>query len=121
MGKHITIVDDEKDTVATVRMRLEANGYQVSETAGERSVQDLKSYKPDLILLDLMMPGKGGFEILRELKRDPDLSRVPVIIFSAKPKSTMIELFGPEGIAGYISKPYASEEMLSQIKQVLGS
>lgn len=121
MGKHITIVDDDADVVQTAKLRLEANGYQVSSTNGKNVVQDLLRYKPDLVLLDIMMPDVDGFAMMRELKRDPDLSRVPIIIFSGKPKEAMAELFGPEGIAGYISKPYKPEDMLNQIKKVLGS
>ena len=120
MGKRIIIVDDEFDVTETVKMRLEANGYEVTSSYGEKSLEDIQNYKPDLILLDVMMPGLDGFAVIRELKRDPDLSKVPVIIFSGKPKAAMLELFGPEGIAGYISKPYDPKEMLAQIKQVLG-
>ena len=88
---------------------------------GEQSIEDIRQHKPDLILLDVMMPGLDGFAIIRELKRDSDLSKVPVIIFSGKPKAAMTELFGPEGIAGYISKPYDPKDMLTQVKQVLGA
>ena len=112
------IIDDEADTVETVRLRLEANGYQVSSTWGKESVEDVRRSKPDLVLLDVIMPGMDGFAVISELKRDPDLSQIPVIIFSAKPKAAMIELFGPEGIAGYIPKPYDPKEMLEQVKQV---
>ena len=121
MGKRIMIVDDEMDIVETVKMRLEANGYEVATSCGERSLTDIQSSKPDLILLDVMMPGLDGFAVIRELKRDPDLSKVPVIIFSGKPKAAMLELFGPEGIAGYIAKPYDPKDMMAQIKQILGS
>lgn len=121
MGKHIVIVDDEVDVVETVKLRLEANGYQVSSTVGKSAVQDLQKAKPDLVLLDVIMPGMDGFAIIREIKRDPDLSKVPVIIFSAKPKAVMMELFGPEGIAGYVSKPYDPKELLDQIQRALGS
>ena len=121
MGKHIMIIDDEADTVETVRLRLEANGYQVSSTWGKESVEDVRRSKPDLVLLDVIMPGMDGFAVISELKRDPDLAKIPVIIFSAKPKATMIELFRPKGIAGYIAKPYDPRDMLDQIKQVLES
>ena len=120
MKKRIMIVDDEIDIAETARIRLEASGYEVSTTVGENSLEDIGNYKPDLILLDVMMPDLDGFAIIRELKRDPDLSKVPVIIFSGKPKDALIELFGPEGIAGYISKPYDPKDMMAQIKQVLG-
>lgn len=121
MSKHIMIADDEADVVQTVRIRLEANGYKVTDTMGERTVKDVLAHKPDLLLLDVMMPGMDGFAVLKELKRHPEVAHVPVIIFSAKPKSAMIELFGPEGISGYISKPYDAQHLLSEIKRVLGS
>ena len=121
MGKHIVVADDDQDAVETIRLRLEANGYQVSTTMGERTVSDLLKVKPDLVLLDIMMPGVDGFSIIREIKRDPTLSQIPVIIVSGKPKEAMAELFGPEGIAGYITKPYDANDLLAQVKKILGS
>lgn len=114
------IVDDEMDIVETAKIRLEANGYTVSTSMGEKSIEDTRRAKPDLVILDIIMPGMDGFAVIKEFKRDPELANIPVIIFSAKPKSAMIELFGPEGIAGYISKPYDPKELLAQIKKVLG-
>lgn len=120
MAKHILISDDEMDVLETARIRLEAVGYKVSTTMGERTLGDARRLKPDLILLDVIMPGLDGFAVIRELKRDPEVSSIPVIVFSGKPKSAMMELFGPEGIAGYISKPYDPKEFVHQIKQVVG-
>ncbi len=120
MPKHILISDDEADILETARIRLEAAGYKVSATMGDKTLADARRLKPDLILLDVIMPGLDGFGVIRELKRDTEVSAIPVIVFSGKPKSAMMELFGPEGIAGYISKPYEPQEFLQQIKQVLG-
>ncbi len=120
MAKRIMIVDDEEDVVNTLRIRLESNGYDVSSTMGSRSVHDIEAAKPDLILLDIMMPDMDGFAVIRELKRNFDLAKIPVIVLSAKPKATMIELFGPEGITDYISKPFDSKELLALIKKILG-
>lgn len=113
------IVDDEQDVIETLKIRLEASGYQVSSTMGARSVADIAKAKPDLILLDIMMPEMDGFAVMRVLKRDHHLCQIPVIIFSAKPKDTIIELFGPEGIAGYISKPYEPKELFETIQRAL--
>ena len=121
MGKHILIADDEEGVIETFRLRLEANGYQVSTTMGARTVEDVKKLRPDLLLLDVMMPEMDGFAVIREMKRDPDISRIPVVIFSAKPKATLMELFSPEGIAGYLSKPYEPKEMLGLLSNVLSS
>lgn len=121
MGKHIMIIDDDQDAVETAKIRLEANGYQVSSTLGQQAVQDVVNCKPDLILLDVTMPAVDGFAIIRELKRNPAVSKVPVIVFSGKPKEAMIDLFGPEGISGYVSKPYPPGELLDQVRKVLGA
>ena len=120
MAKHIMIVDDEEDVVSTLKIRLEANGYQVSSSYGARSIGDIEAAKPDLILLDIMMPEMDGFAVMRELKRKHELSQIPVIVLSAKPKQTMIGLFNPEGIAGYISKPFEAKELLDLISKTLG-
>ncbi len=120
MGKKILIVDDEVDVVETAKIRLEASGYQIFTSMGENAMEDARKCKPDLVILDIIMPGMDGFAVLKEFKRDPELTQIPVVIFSAKPKAAMIELFGPEGIAGYISKPYEPKELLSQIKSILG-
>ncbi|MBI4357880.1 MAG: response regulator [Candidatus Omnitrophica bacterium] len=120
MAKHITIVDDEVDLVETVKLRLEGNGFQVSTTMGDQAVKDISGFKPDLILLDVIMPGMDGIAILKELKRDANLSKIPVILFTAKPKASLIEFLGPEWASGYVSKPYDPKEMLDQIQKVLG-
>ncbi len=121
MPKRILIADDDPDILDTAKLRLEAAGFEVLTTTGADTISDARDAKPDMILLDVIMPGMDGFSVLRELKRDPDLCDVPVIIFSAKPKASMIELFGPEGIAGYISKPYDPKELVAQIQRIVGS
>jgi CheY-like chemotaxis protein len=120
MAKKILLVDDEEDVVTTAKIRLEAGGYEVGTSMGEATMEDARQFKPDVIILDIIMPGMDGFAVLRELKRDPELANIPVIIFSAKPKSAMIELFGPEGIAGYVSKPYDPKELIEQIRSIVG-
>ena len=121
MPKHIAIVDDDSDGVTATKTRLEAAGYRVSSTCGSGSTQDLIRFQPDLVLLDVSMPELDGFAILREIKRNADLATIPVIIFSGKPKETIIDLFGPEGISGFISKPYEPAELLRTIQSALNS
>jgi CheY-like chemotaxis protein len=121
MAKKILVADDDIDIVETVRIRLEAAGYEVATTFGEKTLDDARSVKPDLILLDVVMPGLDGFAAIKLIKRDPDLAHIPVIVFSGKAKEAMVELFGPEGIAGYISKPYDPKQLLSEVNQIIGT
>jgi two-component system, OmpR family, response regulator MtrA len=120
MAKKILVADDDLDIVETVKMRLEASGYEVSTTKGAETIGDARQVRPDLILLDVVMPDMDGFAVIREIKRDPDLATTPVIVFSGKSKEAMMELFGPEGIAGYISKPYDPKVLASEIQRVIG-
>ena len=121
MGKHILIIDDDQELADTVKIRLEQNRYAVSTLAeGSKAVEEVRRVKPDLILLDIMLPGVDGFSLIRELKRDPELTSIPVLIFSGRPKAAMMELFGPEGIAGYIAKPYDPKDLLHQVKLSIG-
>ena len=118
----ILCVDDEVQNLALLSAVLMPEGYEVIEAQnGEEALKKIRTEQVDIVLLDVMMPGMDGFAVVRELKRDLDLSSVPVVIFSGKPKETMIELFGPEGIAGYISKPYDPKELVSQIQNLIGS
>lgn len=120
MPKRVMIVDDEPGICETLTVRLQANGYQVSSSMGAKSIPDIRTFRPDIILLDIMMPEMDGYAVIKELKRDHDLCNTPVIILSAKPKDAIIELFAPEGIVGYISKPFDSKNLLAMIKKALG-
>jgi len=120
MAKKILIADDDADSYETARIRLEAQGYSVTGTMGEATIKDARDQKPDLLLLDVMMPGMDGYSVMRELKRDPDTASIPVVILSGKPKEAMMELFGPEGVSGYITKPYDPKEFISQVQALIG-
>jgi DNA-binding response OmpR family regulator len=116
--KKILIVDDEPDFVSMVRMRLEANDYDVIEaSSGMEGLTKTVEEHPDLILLDVMMPGKDGYTMLRELKRKEEVKGIPVIVITAKPG--MGDLFRVEGVEHYIVKPFETEDLLSRIEEAL--
>jgi len=116
--KKILIVDDEPDFVLLLKKRLEANGYDVISAAnGDEGVKKVGTDKPNLILLDIMMPEKDGYTMLKELKAREETSSIPVIVVTAKPN--MRDLFGVEGIKDYIVKPLDDEDLLLRIKRAL--
>lgn len=120
MAKRILIVDDEPDFVKMVKMRLEAKGYEVIEAPdGREGIKKAESdrHKPDVILLDIMMPGKDGYTMLRELKAKDKTKTIPVIVVSAKPD--MKDLFEIEGIDDYLLKPFEADDLLLRIKRAL--
>jgi DNA-binding response OmpR family regulator len=114
--KKILIVDDEPDFVEMVTMRLEANGYDViSANDGASGLACAKTEAPNLILLDVMMPGMDGFEVLRQLSRDPATRAIPVIMLTAKGESRSIFRAQEMGATDYLIKPMNSEQMLKML------
>ena len=116
--KKILIIDDEEQLVEFIKLRLEANGYEVDAAHdGNAGLEKAKEGKPDLILLDIMMPEKDGYTMLQDLKADADTRAIPVIMITAKPD--MRELFELEGIDGYLTKPFSAEDLLPKIAGIL--
>ena len=122
MAKKILVVDDEGDILKLVKMRLETGGYKViTLDSGERAVEVAKSEKPDLILLDVVMPGKNGCDVCRELKADAATRNVPVILFTAHyPEEEYVKVSsGDVGADDYIVKPFDAQALLDKIKVLI--
>ncbi len=115
----VLVVDDEEDTVELARMVLEYEGYNVcSARNGEEAIQLLKSNgeKPDLILLDVLMPKVNGLEVCKWIKAQNDLKNIPVLLFTAK-VGKKDRIAGEEaGADAYINKPFSADDLLSMIR-----
>ena len=120
--KPILIVEDESDTAEMYTQMLERNGYVVLKASGGvAAMQHLLHEKIDLILLDLMMPDVSGLEVLRFLRREPQLQDLPVIIVSAKGLPEDIEKGMQAGASLYITKPIGYREFIRAVGEVLQS
>jgi len=120
MAKKILVVDDEPDMVAMLRMRLEKNGYIVIDADNEEGcLKKASEEKPDLILLDVLLPGMGGFGVCKRLKENAGTKDIPVIMVTAligeSAKKTGIE----SGAAYLISKPFDPADLLWEIEDAL--
>jgi len=116
--KKILIVDDEPDFVDMIQMRLEANGYEVvTAYDGDSGVERAREESPNLILLDVMMPGKDGFEVLKELRRTAGIQYIPVVMLTAKGETKSIFRAQDLGVADYLIKPCDSQELLTTVKK----
>ena len=121
MGKpHIFLIDDEKPATDLISARLEANGFDVSAANNPEAALDfLKTNKPDLILLDLIMPGINGYEVLDRIRSGKITKDIPVIMLTAKTmQADKIKALN-KGLDDYITKPYDAEELLARINAVL--
>jgi two-component system alkaline phosphatase synthesis response regulator PhoP len=116
----ILIVEDEEDVAELIRYNLTKNGYQVEIAAtGPVGLSMVESIKPDLVLLDLMLPGFDGLEVCRNLKKDPKTSSIPVVMVTAKGSEADIVTGLEMGAADYITKPFSPRILLARIRAVL--
>jgi len=116
----ILVVDDEPDIVNLVRMILEKEGYSVSSANdGEKALQLVEREDPDLVLLDLVMPGKSGLEVCKIIKTEARTKNIPVIMFTALGRDVDRKLSTWAGADTHFTKPFAKEDLLLEIKKCL--
>jgi twitching motility two-component system response regulator PilH len=130
MSKNVLVVDDDPDVVAfNVTIVEECGHTAIVAKNGEEGLEILKKQKPDLILLDVLMPRQSGIRLYRHLKTDKSLDRIPIIMLSAIAKKTFLRSqkalteFGGEKIPEpkvYLEKPVEPEELTDTIKSILG-
>ncbi len=121
MAKKVLIVDDEPSVVKMVEFRLKKEGLDVIIAKdGIEGLEKAEKETPDLILLDVTMPGMNGHEVLIKLKESDGTKSIPVIMFTAKGQVEDVERSSREGAIDYIAKPYDSTTLLSKVKKALG-
>ena len=121
-NKKVLIIDDERDLFELVKIRLESQDYEVLYLeSAQGALQFIREKKPDLILLDIVMPDKNGYDLCYEIKHDENTASIPVVLFTAKLewKIKMDELCKFVKADDYISKPFESQELLDKIKGLL--
>jgi two-component system alkaline phosphatase synthesis response regulator PhoP len=118
--KTVLVVDDEKDIVQLIRYNLEREGFKVeSASDGNEALKKANDAKPDVILLDIMLPGKDGYEVIKSLNQNEKTARIPVIFLTAK-SAEFDEVLGLElGADDYIVKPISPRKLISRIRAVL--
>ena len=120
-AKRILIVDDVESIVMTVKMFLERHHYEViTANNGQEGLEKAKTEKPDLIILDLMLPRMHGYKVCGLLKKDVRYAKIPIILFTEKAKEEDIKLGEEVGADAYINKPFEPQVMLSKIKELIG-
>jgi two-component system, OmpR family, alkaline phosphatase synthesis response regulator PhoP len=118
--EHILVVDDEEDILELVRYNLVKEGYRVTMVAsGEEALKSARTAQPDILLLDLMLPGVDGLEVCRFLKQDPKTQHIPIIMLSAKGEEADIVTGLELGAADYITKPFSPKVLVARLRAVL--
>ena len=120
MNNKILIVEDEKDIRDLIIYSLEGKGYQtISTDDGEKAIKMLKENKPDLVILDWMLPSVSGLEICRSIRRDINTKNIPIIMLTAKITEEDKVLGLDSGADDYITKPFSTAELSSRVKAIL--
>jgi DNA-binding response OmpR family regulator len=120
MGMKILVVDDEKDIVDLLSINLEQEGYKVIPAySGEEALELVRGKKPDLMILDLMLPGVQGLEVCRQVRADPDHASMAIVILSAK-DAEVDRVLGLEiGADDYVVKPFSMRELTARVRAAL--
>jgi len=118
----ILAVDDEPNIVRLIQVNLERHGYTV-ETAnnGAQALAKIKANRPDLLVSDVMMPEMDGFELLANVRRDPAIADLPVIMLTAKAQDKDVMTGYQHGADMYLTKPFNPQELLQFVKRLLAS
>lgn len=116
----ILVVDDEPDVVEIVRLRLEQDGYTILTAGdGKAGLQSARDNKPDLVILDVMMPGLDGFEVAYQMKNDPTTANLPIVMLTARADFGSIAKGWNLDVDNYVTKPFKLDELSDTVKSVL--
>lgn len=120
MAYKILAVDDEKHIVRLVQINLQKEGYDVvTASNGREALEQVEREKPDLVIMDVMMPEMGGFEALQEMKANEATSTIPVIMLTAKAQDADVFEGWKSGADLYLTKPFNPQELLTFVKRIL--
>ena len=121
MAKNILIIEDDEFLRSLINRKLSAEGYNmISAIDGEEGIKKVLAEKPDLVLLDLILPNEDGFEVLSKIKADPKVSQIPIIILSNSSQKEDIDKGMKLGAADYIIKAqFTPEEIVEKVKNIL--
>ncbi|OQX81165.1 MAG: two-component system response regulator [Candidatus Omnitrophica bacterium 4484_70.1] len=121
MTKKVLIIEDAKHVVMMLESRLRANGYEViSAYDGQQGLERAQKEKPDLIIMDIMLPKLTGDEVCKKLKQNKELATIPIIVLTALARRQDIKLAEQLGVDAYITKPFMPDVLLSKIGELIG-
>jgi DNA-binding response OmpR family regulator len=120
MGKHVLLVEDELNIIEAMRFLLSREGWTVdTHNNGSDATQVIRDLNPDLVVLDVMLPGKSGFEILEELRSSPETADLPILMLTARGQSRDREMAEKAGVSRFMTKPFSNAEVLTAVRDLL--
>jgi DNA-binding response OmpR family regulator len=119
-NKHVLIADDEANIVISLEFLMKREGHRVTVARdGEAALAAIRAERPDLVLLDVMMPGKSGFEVCQAVRADESLAGVKILMLSAKGRDTDLAKGSALGADAYMTKPFSTRELADKVRELL--
>ena len=120
MAKKVLIADDEPNIVTSLEYLMTKSGYEVAIARnGDEALALVESFGPDLVLLDVMMPRRSGYEVCQEMRRREDLRHIKIVMLSAKGRETEVSKGMATGADAYVTKPFSTRELVSRVATLL--
>ncbi|EEE37205.1 response regulator [Rhodobacteraceae bacterium KLH11] len=119
MSRKVLLIEDEPNITEAIRFLLTREGWQVETHAeGTDAVQVVLSARPDLVILDVMLPGKSGMDVLRELREHDEMQGLPVLMLTARGQSRDREMAEQAGVSRFMTKPFSNTEVLTAVRDL---
>ncbi|OUS35273.1 two-component system response regulator [Rhodobacterales bacterium 56_14_T64] len=119
MGRHVVLIEDEPNIIEAIRFLLTRDGWTVdAHSDGSDAVEVIKAAKPDLVILDLMLPGKSGMEIIKDLRDEESLRNLPVLMLTARGQARDRDMAEKAGVSRFMTKPFSNTEVLAAVRDL---
>lgn len=120
MDKHVLLVEDEMNIIEAIRFLLSREGWRVdTHSDGATAVEIIRKLRPTLVVLDYMLPGKNGLDILLELRKDPDFVNLPVLMLTARGQLRDREQAEKAGVSRFMTKPFSNTEVVTAVRDLV--
>ncbi|MEQ9259873.1 MAG: response regulator [Roseovarius sp.] len=120
MGKKVVLIEDERNIIEAISFILSRDGWEVkTHSNGHDAMETLRARQPDLVILDVMLPGKSGFDILQEIRGDAALGATPVLMLTARGQERDREMAERAGASMFMTKPFSNTEVLEAVRALV--
>lgn len=120
MDKHVLLVEDEVNIIEAIRFLLSREGWKVdTHSDGATAVETIQRLRPTLVILDYMLPGKNGLDILTELREDPDFASLPILMLTARGQMRDREQAEKAGVSRFMTKPFSNTEVITAVRDLV--
>lgn len=122
MDKRVLLIEDEPSLIEAIRFILTRDGWSVqTHSNGDTAAARVREARPDVVILDVMLPGRSGFDILDELRADPATATLPVLLLTARGQAADRERAARAGASLYMTKPFSNAEVLASVRALAGA